>query len=314
MPNSMRFSPLGFGCAPIMGKVGKNHALQAMELAFDLGVTHFDVARSYGFGRAEQVVGQFIKDKRDKVTVTTKFGVVPPVLSLRTQAVIPIARTVVKLFPQLKARLKNKSGQLLAERNFDVNYARHCLDQSLLELKTDYIDTYLLHEPDKLMLQHPDALIAFLEKSVREGKIRQWGFAFGTIADIVWADTLGGDIVQFEGNLSTLPLYGPVLSDIRQRIVTRPFEGGNTDILAALLKSLDLLADLKELNATSSDVALCLSSYLAGKNGTVICSMFSPVHIHKNVKALNELAGNEKMQHVIKTIHQSLRSIDNVSY
>ncbi len=307
MPNSMRFSPLGFGCAPIMGKVGKNHALQAMELAFDLGVTHFDVARSYGFGRAEQVVGQFIKDKRDKVTVTTKFGVVPPVLSLRTQAVIPIARTVVKLFPQLKARLKNKSGQLLAERNFDVNYARQCLDQSLSELKTDYIDTYLLHEPDKLMLQHPDALIAFLEKSVREGKIRQWGFAFGTIADIVWADTLGGDIVQFEGNLSTLPLCGPVLNDIRPRIVTRPFEGGNTDTLGAILVSLDLLPDVQELNAKLSDVALCLSSYLAGKNGAVICSMFSPEHIHNNVQAINRLTSDEKMVYIINKIFAHIK-------
>ena len=310
MPNSMRFSPLGFGCAPIMGKVGKNQALQAMELAFDLGVTHFDVARSYGFGQAEQVVGQFIKDKRDKVTVTTKFGVVPPVLSLRTQTIIPIARTVAKLFPQLKARLKNKSGQLLADRNFDVTYARQCLDQSLSELKTDYIDTYLLHEPDKLMLKHPDALIDFLEKSLREGKIRQWGFAFGSIADRVWADTIGGDIIQFEGNLSTLPLCGAVLHDIRPRIVTRPFEGGNTDTLGALLVSLDLLPDVQELNATLSDVALCLSSYLAGTNGTVICSMFSPAHIRNNVQAINRLASNEKMLNIVKNISQSQLAIN----
>ena len=305
MPNSMRFSPLGFGCAPIMGKVGKNQALQAMELAFDLGVTHFDVARSYGFGHAEQVVGQFIKDKRDKVTITTKFGVVPPVLSLRTQTIIPIARTVAKLFPQLKSRLKNKSGQLLAERNFDVTYGRHCLDQSLSELKTDYIDTYLLHEPDKLLLQEPDALIDFLEKSVSAGKIKQWGFAFGSIADIAWADTIGGDILQFEGNLCTLPLCGPVLCDVRQRIVTRPFAGGNTDTLGALLVSLDLLPDLQELNATLSDVALCLASYLAGKNGTVICSMFSPVHIRNNVHAINRLASNEKMLTIIETIRHT---------
>ena len=83
---------LGFGCAPIMGRIGKAQALDAMAEAHALGVTHFDVARSYGFRHAERVVGAFIAGRRDRVSITTKFGVVPPVLSMGTRLLIPAAR------------------------------------------------------------------------------------------------------------------------------------------------------------------------------------------------------------------------------
>lgn len=307
MREPISLSTLGFGCAPIMGKVGKSQAMRAMELAFDLGVTHFDVARSYGFGRAEQVVGKFIKGRRDKITVTSKFGVVPPELSLRTKAIIPVARAVASMFPQLKSRLKNKSGELLSVRNFDAKYARQCLDKSLLELDTDYIDIYLIHEPDKLMIKNPDELRAFLETSISEGKIRRWGFGFGTVADFEWASVFGGDLVQFEGNISTLPLCGPILHDTRQRIVTRPFLGGGHggNALGILVQELGLLPILKELGASLDDVSLCLSRQLAGANGTVLCSMFSPDHIQKNVRAINEFASDERIVRIIDKVRLS---------
>lgn len=308
MRDPIRLSPLGFGCAPIMGKVGKSQAMRAMELAFNLGVTHFDVARSYGFGRAEQVVGKFIKGRRDKVTVTSKFGIVPPVLSLRTKAIIPVARVVVSIFPQLKTRLKNKSGQLLAMRNFDAKYARQCLEQSLSELDTEYIDIYLIHEPDRAMLNNPDELRAFLEESVNAGKIRRWGFGFGTMVDIEWAGTIGGDIIQFEGNIFTLPLCNSILNDTRQRIVTRPFAGGGSGVndLGLLVQEMDLLPILKELGATLGDVSLCLSRQLAGEDGSVLCSMFSPEHIQNNVRAINVLASDERMVRVIDKVRLSI--------
>lgn len=225
MRDPIQLSPLGFGCAPIMGKIGKSQAMGAMNLAFDLSVTHFDVARSYGLGRAERVVGSFLKGRRDKVTVTSKFGIVPPTLSWRTKTMIPIARSVANLFPQLKLRLRKKSGQLLAERRFDAAFAQQCLNQSLSELATDYIDIYLIHEPAEALVRSPEEIITFLEENVIAGKIRRWGFAYGSIEDYAWASPFGGDVIQYEGNTDTLPSCGPILSDARQRIVTRPFRG-----------------------------------------------------------------------------------------
>ena len=307
MREPIQLSALGFGCAPVMGKVGKSQALRAMAEAFDLGVTHFDVARSYGFGQAEHVVGAFIKGRRDKVTVTTKFGVVPPRLSFRTKALIPVARMVAKFMPHLKAKLKNKSGQLLAERNFDTAYARKCLDHSLTALATDYIDIYLVHEPDAALLKNPEELCRLLEDSVRAGKIRRWGFAYQATQDYEWAGALGGDVIQFEGNVETLPRCGAILNDARQRIVTRPFMGGFAEkpALQTVLQDLQLTATVQELGASLADVSLCLAHELAGQSGTVLCSMFSPQHIQKNVQALNQFGSDPRMMKVVSAVIQA---------
>ena len=45
-------SVLGFGCAPILGSVGAKTATRAIDCAIDCGITHFDLARSYGYGEA----------------------------------------------------------------------------------------------------------------------------------------------------------------------------------------------------------------------------------------------------------------------
>jgi len=304
MRDIIQLSALGFGCAPVMGKVGKTQALRAMAEAFDLGITHFDVARSYGFGRAEYVVGSFVKGRRDKVTITTKFGVVPPRLSFRTKALIPVARMVAEFMPHLKARMKNKSGQLLAERNFDMAYARKCLDQSLIALATDYIDIYLIHEPDAALLKNSIELCRFLENSVRAGKIRRWGVAYHAAQDYEWANALGGDVIQFEGNVETLPRCGAILNDVRQRIVTRPFLGGFSEkpALQKMLENLKLLEAVQNMGASLADVSLCLAHELAGQSGTVLCSMFTSEHIQKNVRALSQFGSDPKMFKVVSEV------------
>lgn len=307
MREPLQISPLGFGCAPVMGKVGKAQALRAMATAFDLGVTHFDVARSYGFGRAEGVLGSFIKARREKVTVTTKFGVMPPVLNLRTKAAMPVARVLSKFLPQLKARLKKKSGQLLEAHNFDTDYARKCLDMSLTELATDYIDIYLVHEPDAALLTSPDELRQFLDNVVTAGKIRRWGFAYQSVNDHEWASALGGDVIQFEGNAQTLPRLAALMDDARQKIITRPFAGGLTGStgLQSILTNLHLDITVREMGASVADVSLCLAHILARQSGTVLCSMFSHQHIYKNIQTLDQFGNDPLMMKVVSAVIQT---------
>jgi aryl-alcohol dehydrogenase-like predicted oxidoreductase len=135
-------SQLGFGCASVMGKVGSTASLNAMACAVDHGITHFDIARSYGFGRAEKLLGSFIKGKRSKLTITSKFGVIPPELSIKTKLLMPIARAASKTIPGLATIMRKRSGQMLARNRFDAAYAKQCLNRSLAELKTDYLDLY----------------------------------------------------------------------------------------------------------------------------------------------------------------------------
>jgi aryl-alcohol dehydrogenase-like predicted oxidoreductase len=308
MREPLQISPLGFGCAPIMGKIGKTQALRAMAIAFDLDIKHFDIARSYGFGQAESILGHFIKGRRGVITITSKFGVVPPKLSLRTRALIPIARSMTHFMPQLKTRLKRKSGQLLSERCFATAYAQQCLHTTLTELGTDYLDIYLLHEPESTQIHNIAEISEFMETNINAGKILRWGFAYGKVEDFGWAGNFASDILQFEGNIQTLPTCSSLLQDKKQHLVTRPFLGGqeNQSSLMLYVQNLNLEAELQAINARITDLALCLSLNMAQPNGSVICSMFTAKHIQNNIKTLTTLANKPEMQEIVAKIKAHL--------
>src|ERR1044071_4193761 len=54
---------LGFGCAAL--PIAHRRARSLLACAFEHGVRHFDVARKYGNGEAEKILGDFLRDKRD---------------------------------------------------------------------------------------------------------------------------------------------------------------------------------------------------------------------------------------------------------
>ena len=65
---------LGFGGATLTNLKSLKEVLQLLDLAFDYGVRHFDTAPLYGQGYSEVIYGKFLKDKRQQITLTTKFG------------------------------------------------------------------------------------------------------------------------------------------------------------------------------------------------------------------------------------------------
>lgn len=50
--------------------------LSAMEAAYEMGLTHFDTGATYGKGHSEELYGQFLRGKRDKVFIASKYD--PP--------------------------------------------------------------------------------------------------------------------------------------------------------------------------------------------------------------------------------------------
>ena len=63
-------TPLGWG------RTNDDESLAAIRRARDLGVTFFDTADSYGFGRSESLLGIVLSRKRQDVVIATKVGVV----------------------------------------------------------------------------------------------------------------------------------------------------------------------------------------------------------------------------------------------
>jgi aryl-alcohol dehydrogenase-like predicted oxidoreductase len=53
--------------------------------ALELGITLFDTAENYGFGRGERLLGRALGDQRDDVVITTKFFPFAPLPSVTTR-------------------------------------------------------------------------------------------------------------------------------------------------------------------------------------------------------------------------------------
>src|ERR1700744_6008843 len=69
---------LGFGCSGLMASLDRFESARVLRSAAEAGISHFDVAPSYGYGEAEGVLGEFLRGRRDAFTVTSKFGIAPP--------------------------------------------------------------------------------------------------------------------------------------------------------------------------------------------------------------------------------------------
>src|SRR5207248_10601657 len=68
-PSEASGAPLGWG------RTTDEESLAAIRRARDLGVTFFDTADSYGFGRSESLLGIVLSRKRQDVVIATKVGV-----------------------------------------------------------------------------------------------------------------------------------------------------------------------------------------------------------------------------------------------
>ncbi len=78
----LKVSAIGVGCMPMIkgGNIvygtdaDPDEAIKTIHKAIDLGVTFFDTAQIYGPFQNEELVGEAIKGKRDKLVIATKFG------------------------------------------------------------------------------------------------------------------------------------------------------------------------------------------------------------------------------------------------
>ena len=203
-----RASVLGFGCGGVLGRVGRRDSLRAMGAAWDAGVTMFDTARSYGYGEAEGLLGEFLQGRREGAVVVTKFGIWPEAIPGWKRRARPLVRAVLGLLPGTSARgalhdAVRRAGVrgTSSAGHFDVTTLRRSLEESLRQLRTGYVDVLLMHEATAEAVRDED-LVAELAGLVRVGKVRRVGVSLAAglpeSAVPAWVGALQAPVRAFE--------------------------------------------------------------------------------------------------------------------
>ena len=163
--SDLKVSEISFGCWTMGGlnwvngtpngwaDVNEDEITAGIKAAIDAGVNHFDNADVYGNGRAERMLAR----------VLDRLGV---------KSTDVIIATKVGWFPGT------------AENVYEPAHIRHQCEQSLINLKREYIDLYYFHhgnfgEGDKYLPAAADTL----DKLVKEGKVRIKGQSAYSDAD-----------------------------------------------------------------------------------------------------------------------------------
>jgi D-threo-aldose 1-dehydrogenase len=207
LADGLSTSALGLGCAEVFSLPRERDRRSVFEVAYELGVRHFDVAPMYGLGVAEPELGRFLRARRDDVTIATKFGIEPTLASRVLRVVQPPLRAVLRRAPGLTADLKEggrgpmsgTTGRVLyRQTGYSRDTARASLERSLRAMRLDHIDVFLLHEPLVSRLDDVDDLVEYLENECQAGRIRAWGPA-GDLNDVEPGDAarlMGCRVVQ----------------------------------------------------------------------------------------------------------------------
>jgi aryl-alcohol dehydrogenase-like predicted oxidoreductase len=152
-------SEVGFGLWTIStgwwGNFTEGEAVALMHKAFDLGITLFDAADTYGNGLSEELIAKAFPNQRDEIVIATKVG-----------------------YDFVNYGEARGRGQREIPQNFSPEAVMRGTDAALTRLKTDRIDLLQLHNI-RMEQVYDDALWTTLEKLKVAGKIRNYGMALG---------------------------------------------------------------------------------------------------------------------------------------
>ena len=172
-------TPVGIGTAPLgstrewsiyWGAQDEQESIRTIRAAIDLGVNWIDTAPFYGWGRAEEIVGNALQGRRDQAFIFTKCGT-----------------------------LRDERGHWYD--NLQPESIRREVEVSLRRLRTDYLDLYQFHDPDPAT--PIEESWAMMQTLIQEGKVRYGGLSNHPVTLIARAHALA-PVTSNQANYSLL--------------------------------------------------------------------------------------------------------------
>jgi len=183
--SGLRVSVVGLGTNNLGTRLDRAASIRVVHAALDHGVTLIDTADIYGGGQSEEFIGEALQDRRDRTLIATKFGM-------------------------------QAGGDHLYTQGGSRLYIREAVERSLRRLRTDHIDLYQMHRPDR---STPiEETLSVLDDLVHEGKVRYTGnsnFSGWQIADADWT-ARAGRLTHF---ISAQNWYNLLLRDVESEVV-----------------------------------------------------------------------------------------------
>jgi aryl-alcohol dehydrogenase-like predicted oxidoreductase len=142
-------------------------AVRLVHTAIDEGCNFFDTAPGYGLGHSEEILGIALEGYRKDVVINTKAG-------------------------------HDASGKT----DFSAEAIRTSVEGSLRRLRTDYIDSVILHNPTSEFLRGDSPSMAELVRMKDEGKILAYGASVDSAQDMrTVLETSQGKVLEILFNI-----------------------------------------------------------------------------------------------------------------
>ncbi len=169
--------------------------INLVKKSVELGVRFFDTAPGYASGLSETILGLALKDDREKVFINSKFG-----------------------------------HRADGTTNFEVASIEAAVNESLLRLKTSYLDSLILHNPSMDILKGKTQHFQEMKRLKEKGLIHHYGVSIDSYQelDAVLANT-DCDVIELLFNVysqSCIPLFDEIIKRNILLIIKVPLDSG----------------------------------------------------------------------------------------